>query len=128
MSTSNNINCPNSAIDESVNLSIPQDITYAVIPGQNVSAAMVSCCQPNPVHIVDVCWNWCQVPSTMTNDNDADEGDIIGSFGNCLNANGRNLTQSRALLVHTASSATPNHGVTLTGLALVAVAALHLLV
>ncbi|RYO97094.1 hypothetical protein DL766_002389 [Monosporascus sp. MC13-8B] len=41
-----------------------QEIMYAVIPGQNVFA-MVSCCQPNPIRVVDVCWEWCQVPSAM---------------------------------------------------------------
>ncbi|RYP24606.1 hypothetical protein DL765_000432 [Monosporascus sp. GIB2] len=126
MSTSNNINCPSNAVDDSVNLSIPQDITYAVIPGQNVSAAMVSCCQPNLVNIVDVCWNWCQIPSNMTND--ADESEIMFSFGSCLLANGRNISQSNGLLTHMASSATPNHVVTLPGLALVAVTALRLLI
>ncbi|RYP43801.1 hypothetical protein DL768_009662 [Monosporascus sp. mg162] len=126
MSTSNNIDCPTNAVNESVNLSIPQNITYAVIPGQNVSAAMVNCCQPNPVHIVDVCWNWCQIPSSMTND--ADESGVMFSFGRCLDANGHNVSQSNGLLTHMASSATPSHGLTLTGLALVAVAALRLLI
>ncbi|RYO75602.1 hypothetical protein DL766_009955 [Monosporascus sp. MC13-8B] len=126
MSTSNNINCPSNAVAESVNLSIPQDITYAVIPGQNVSAAMASCCQPNPVNIVDVCWNWCRIPSNMTNDADAPE--VMFSFSSCLDANGHNISQSNGLLIHMASSATPNHSVTLTGLALVAVVALRLLI
>ncbi|RYO81574.1 hypothetical protein DL764_009743 [Monosporascus ibericus] len=126
MSTSNNINCPSSAVDESVNLSIPQDITYAVIPGQNVSAAMVSCCQPNPVHIVDVCWNWCQIPSSMTEDADASE--IIFSFSSCIHVNGRNISLSNGLLTHIASSATPNHGVTRMGLAFVILTALRLFI
>ncbi|RYP47716.1 hypothetical protein DL768_006252 [Monosporascus sp. mg162] len=117
--------CPSNAIPESVNSFIPQDITYAVIPAQNISAAMVRCCQPNPVHIVNECWNWCQLPSNMTDD--ADEAEIMISLGNCLTDDGRNFNIG-ATLLHTPSSATPNHGVTLTGLALVAVAALHLLV
>ncbi|RYO96066.1 hypothetical protein DL764_007545 [Monosporascus ibericus] len=126
MSTSNNHNCPTDVIPGTVHLYIPEDITYIVVPGQNISEIMVSCCQPNPVNIVDFCWNWCQVPSTMTND--ADGSEIMTSFGDCLAEDGGNLTQLRAMALHTASSATLNPSVTLTGLALVAVAAFHLLV
>ncbi|RYP80506.1 hypothetical protein DL769_002445 [Monosporascus sp. CRB-8-3] len=121
MSPSSNMSCPVGEVPE--DLSIPQNITYAVIPGQNISA-MAICCQPNPVHVVDGCWEWCQIPSAMAGDSDS--GGIMFDFHNCLDANGRNISLSNGLAIHMASSATRNHGVTLTGLALVAVAALRM--
>ncbi|RYO87093.1 hypothetical protein DL766_003549 [Monosporascus sp. MC13-8B] len=123
MSSSSNMSCPVGEVPEA--LSIPQNITYAVIPGQNISA-MATCCLPNPVHVVDGCWEWCQIPSAIAGDSDS--GGIMLDFGNCLNVNGRNISQSNGLAIHMASSARPNHGVTLTGLALVAVAALRMLI
>ncbi|RYP63859.1 hypothetical protein DL770_009287 [Monosporascus sp. CRB-9-2] len=87
---------------------------------------MAACCRPNPVYVVDVCWEWCQIPLAMADGSDS--SGIMFNFDNCLDINGRNISQSNGLLLHMASSATPNRGVTLAGLTLVASAALRMLI
>lgn len=48
--------CPRGMVPS--HLPIPRDITYAVIPGQSKSTWMTNCCRPNPVNLVDGCWEW----------------------------------------------------------------------
>ncbi|WYZ42637.1 hypothetical protein EsH8_VI_000336 [Colletotrichum jinshuiense] len=106
------------SLPELSNLPIPQNITFAVIPGRNTSdAAMVSCCAPNPVQLAEGCYEWCELPDTYKG------GGISSSFGSCLTANHRNLNSSRILGVHTANSAAGKPGVTVTGLGMLALLA-----
>ena len=123
MSQSTNSSCPTGVPD---NLPIPQNVTYAVIPGQNTSDPwMVRCCQPNPVQIVNGCWEWCYIPATMSNDTTSSA--IEFDFDNCLQLNGRNLNQSNGLLIHMSSSGASNRGITVARLALLLLSALHVL-
>ncbi|WYZ37664.1 hypothetical protein EsH8_II_001170 [Colletotrichum jinshuiense] len=120
MSAATNTSCPTSSVPE--NLSIPQNITYAVIPGQNASDSwMSSCCHPNPVQLVQDCWEWCEIPTSITNGTASEM--ITDAFGNCLRINGRNSTGSNGLLVHVSSAATLDRYVSFTKMALAALMA-----
>lgn len=120
MSNSTNLSCPKNSVPAT--LPIPQNITYAVIPGSNASDPwMFHCCQPNPVHIVNDCWEWCQVPAAIANHSTA--SDISQDLGGCLLGNGWNYTQSNGLFIHMSngkSSTASNNRVTFAGMALVA--------
>lgn len=82
--------CPaGNSLPELKTLPIPQNVSVAVIPGSNASDfVMVTCCSPNPVHIADGCYEWCEAPSTHPD---------IESFGGCLVANHRDLNKSDIL-------------------------------
>lgn len=104
---STNMSCPTSS--EPADLPIPSNITYAVIPGTNTSAPwMVSCCSPNPVHLVSDCWLWCEITSDMTSFNISspeDHGDEVDAdFAACLTAMHRPLNESNIIGVHTAGA------------------------
>jgi hypothetical protein len=46
---------------------LPQNITTVIIHGRNASyPPMVVCCTPNPVHLVDSCFVWCEVPPAFS--------------------------------------------------------------
>jgi hypothetical protein len=68
--------------------SIPSNLAYKAIPGQNTSDPwMVACCQPYPVQLVDSCWEWCEIsPETAHNKNLTE---IADDFGLCLLDNDR---------------------------------------
>lgn len=70
---------------------------------------MVNCCAPNPVHIVNGCWEWCEITSDMASFNISstdDHGDEINEvFSNCLVANKRPLNESNGVETHVKSSA-----------------------
>lgn len=75
-------------------LPIPQDINVIALPGTNTSdPAMVTCCAPNRVQIVDGCYLWCEIPASYFNGTD-DEGAQQGT-SSCLRVNGRNYNESR---------------------------------
>ncbi len=122
MANATGLDCPTNAVPAT--LPIPQDVTYVVIPGTNASDPwMARCCQPNPVQVVNDCWEWCAVPAAITNGSTPSE--ISSDFNRCLSTNGRNYTQSNGLLTHIAnkkSSAASNSRVTLAGTALAALA------
>ncbi|KAF4851787.1 hypothetical protein CGCSCA4_v003269 [Colletotrichum siamense] len=109
--------CPTNEIPEG--LPIPNNVTYAVIPGHNASDPwMVNCCSPNPVHLVNDCWEWCEVPEATKKNRD--DAQIVSVFGSCLRAEGRNSTESNGVQVRSASSYRP---VPFAGLLLAALAA-----
>ncbi|KAJ0166442.1 hypothetical protein CTA2_7309 [Colletotrichum tanaceti] len=94
-------------------LPIPTNISRAVIPGRNISAApMVACCSPNPVRLIDDCYEWCELPDKY----ERDEARALDAFGSCLSANGRNLSVSNILGVKIADSAAARPVVTVAGL------------
>ncbi|GKT44219.1 uncharacterized protein ColSpa_04400 [Colletotrichum spaethianum] len=120
MSAAANFSCPTSSVPE--NLQIPQDVTYAVIPGHNISDSwMASCCQPNPVQLVQDCWEWCEIPAAITNGTTSET--IPAAFSQCLQANGRDLNASNGLIVHVSSAATPSRHVSFTNMAMAALVA-----
>ncbi|KAH0420090.1 hypothetical protein CcaCcLH18_14187 [Colletotrichum camelliae] len=111
--------CPTNEIPEG--LPIPNNVTYAVIPGHNASDPwMVNCCSPNPVHLVNNCWEWCEVPEATKKNRD--DAQIVSVFGSCLRAEGRNWTESNGVQVRSAS-APPNRPIPFAGLVLAALAA-----
>ncbi|KAL0944682.1 uncharacterized protein CTRU02_202569 [Colletotrichum truncatum] len=83
---------------------------------------MVNCCQPNPVQLVNGCWEWCEIPTAMTNG--SSHSAISATFENCLQASGRNLTVSRGLLVHVSAATTTNSPVSVVGIMVAALVAL----
>ncbi|CAK7246293.1 MAG: hypothetical protein STHCBS139747_007920 [Sporothrix thermara] len=88
---------PGNQLPSVENLPIPQNVSFAVIPGSNTSdSAMVACCAPNPVHIAEGCYEWCEAPP---NNPDA------MSFGPCLVANHRDLNKSSILGFHAVGAA-----------------------
>ncbi|KAF4833657.1 hypothetical protein CGCTS75_v003780 [Colletotrichum tropicale] len=96
-------------------------MTYAVIPGHNVSDPwMVNCCHPNPVNLVNKCWEWCQVPDTIKQDRS--ESEILSVFSSCLRAEGKNASLSNGVQVRSASSP-PNRPIPFAGLFLATLAA-----
>lgn len=102
MSTSTNVTCPGgSGPPPDVQAKIPSEL-YAAIPGQNKSASwMVACCDSKPVHIVDSCWLWCDLPDKYK---DLEASKRSAEFGQCLTANQRDLELSRSLVVNDAVS------------------------
>lgn len=106
MST-NNLSCPTNS--EPADLPIPKNLTYAVIPGTNTSAPwMVTCCAPNPVHLVSDCWLWCEITSDMISYNITSPGDhgdeALGDFDTCLVGMNRPLNESSISGLHTAGA------------------------
>ncbi|KAK1856076.1 hypothetical protein CCHR01_01290 [Colletotrichum chrysophilum] len=111
--------CPTNEIPDA--LPIPKDMTYVVIPGQNVSDPwMVNCCHPNPVNLVNKCWEWCQVPDAIKQDRS--ESEILSVFSSCLRAEGKNASLSNGVQVRSASSP-PNRPIPFAGLFLATLAA-----
>ncbi|KAK4238951.1 hypothetical protein C8A03DRAFT_14648 [Achaetomium macrosporum] len=98
MSSSFNRTCDRTAIPDNFP-SIPTNLTYVVIPGQNTSDPwMVTCCQPYPVQLVDSCWEWCEISPDIAHNKSAD--DISDDFSFCLVVNNRDLNKSASLMVH----------------------------
>ncbi|CAK7213490.1 hypothetical protein SCUCBS95973_001811 [Sporothrix curviconia] len=94
----NTTGCPTNSVPAT--LPIPQNITYVVIPDGNTSDLwMASCCQPNPVQVVNDCWQWCAVPAVYTNGSVSPD-DIAFRFDDCFLAAGRDISRSNGLLIH----------------------------
>jgi hypothetical protein len=67
-------------------LPIPQDINLMAVPGLNASyPPMVTCCQPNPVHL-DNCTLWCEIPTSYFN-NGASHDTVQSATSACLHSN-----------------------------------------
>ncbi|KAK3290596.1 uncharacterized protein B0H64DRAFT_446908 [Chaetomium fimeti] len=87
--------CPGAAIPDISNLPIPHDINLMVIPGASTQdPAMVVCCEPNPVQIVNGCWLWCEVPASYFVNGTPDNA-VQQAVATCLRTNGRNFTEPR---------------------------------
>lgn len=97
-SIAHEMRCPSGAIP--ADLPIQQNIAYVVVPGRNQSRWMTNCCQPQPVNLVNTCWEWCQMPGRL-----ASQGDHVAQreFRNCLYANDRDLRVSNAILFHSSA-------------------------
>ncbi|KAJ4424637.1 hypothetical protein N0V82_000769 [Gnomoniopsis sp. IMI 355080] len=103
-----NASCSSNSIP--ADLPIPNNVTYTVIPGSNASDPwMVNCCAPNPVHLVDDCWEWCEITSDMASFNvkspDDNPDQVNAVFSTCLLSNNRPLNVSNGLETHAKSSA-----------------------
>lgn len=108
---STNTSCPTNFIPAS--LPVPNNVTYSVIPGSNASDPwMVSCCAPNPVHIVNDCWEWCEITSDMASFNisSPDENPTLvnGAFAECLFYNDRPVNVSNGVETRAKSSGAPS--------------------
>ncbi|KAJ4387652.1 hypothetical protein N0V93_008249 [Gnomoniopsis smithogilvyi] len=107
---STNISCPTRS--QPADLPIPGNITYAVIPGTNTSSPwMKTCCAPNPVHLVNDCWLWCEITSNMTSFDitDPDGGGKtsdanLGAFDFCLTSMKRPTNESMGTGWHVAGA------------------------
>lgn len=94
-------------------LPIPKNISWAAIPGRNISASpMVACCSPNPVHLIDNCYEWCELPEKY----ERDEARALAAFRSCLSVNDRNLSISNILGLNIADSPAARPVVTMAGL------------
>jgi hypothetical protein len=86
------LSCNDAAVPDIKSLPIPQNINVVVAPGSNASfPPMVSCCQPNPVHVVDNCTLWCEIPKSYF-DNKASQDDVGSKLSSCLRGNAANST------------------------------------
>jgi hypothetical protein len=75
-------------------LPIPQNINAIVLPGTNTSdPAMVTCCAPNRVQIVDGCYLWCEIPASYLDG--TDDAGARSATSSCLEEHGRNYKESR---------------------------------
>lgn len=106
-------NCPSGAAPS--NLPIPTNINYVVVPGQTGNyPGMVQCCQPNAVKIIDNCWVWCEIPSTMVAKGKTIDG-INSAFSQCLGQNSLGSTQHYEFRTHyggaLSAAAGPNRAV-----------------
>ena len=91
-----NLACSSGAVP--VDLPIPSNISYAVVPSQTAPDSwMVLCCEPNPVDIIQSCWEWCELPPNLTT-HGLDE--TQNQMRNCLNTNGHDTNHSNVLEVH----------------------------
>lgn len=104
-----NASCPTSSIPST--LDVPDNVTYAVIPGTNTSDPwMVNCCAPNPVQLVNNCWEWCEITDSMASFNVSSPNDhtdqVSAAFSTCLVVNKRLLNESNGLEIRAKSFAT----------------------
>ncbi|KAK1765279.1 hypothetical protein QBC33DRAFT_545074 [Phialemonium atrogriseum] len=78
--------CPaNNSIPALESLPLPKDINYVITPGDNPKdKAVVACCAPNSVNLVDSCYLWCETSSQYSN-----KSDTLSQFGGCLRQNNR---------------------------------------
>ena len=88
---SNNTCLGPGAMPDLKTLPIPQNITFGAIPGRTVEEPMMTCCEPNPVHIADGCYQWCELPKRFTN-NSAPQDVVTSNFLRCLRRPGDNVT------------------------------------
>lgn len=69
-------------------LPIELDISFVFISGTNISdSAMVACCQPYPISVIDNCYEWCKLPPQYTNTSDALKHASV-NFLHCLTEHG----------------------------------------
>ncbi|KAB5586294.1 hypothetical protein GE09DRAFT_1049259 [Coniochaeta sp. 2T2.1] len=87
-----NTSCPDDALPDVKSLPIPQNINVMVAPGSDASfPPMVTCCQPNPVQVVDHCTLWCELPKSYF-DKGESRGDVDNKAASCLRLHGGNTT------------------------------------
>ncbi|KAK4206485.1 hypothetical protein QBC37DRAFT_434863 [Rhypophila decipiens] len=100
---------------------LPKDINIAMIGGENVShPAMVRCCYPNHVQLLDSCYLWCQIPEPGDSNNEKDSQgrskfshaqDIAHNFTSCLTHDPAfNGSENRGIQWHIPNSAPPGSG------------------
>lgn len=90
-----NTSCSDTAIPDIMSLPIPQNINVMVVPGSNASfPPMVTCCQPNPVQVVNNCSLWCELPKSYF-EKGASHQDVQDQTSNCLRVNGGNNTRPK---------------------------------
>jgi hypothetical protein len=101
MSSLSNGTCSNNAVPDNLP-EIPKNVTAVVIPGTNASDPwMVNCCKPYPDHIVEKCWEWCEIdPGIVKN---TTGGLILDKFSSCLDMEHRNLNTSNGVMLRPAS-------------------------
>ena len=101
-----NSTCSASSVPD--DLPIPQNVSYAVVPSLSAPDTwMMQCCHPNPVHVVEQCWEWCELPANLTKQGtDAAQNQFQG----CLTANKRPFNTSNALEVHVSSGRVEHAG------------------
>jgi hypothetical protein len=77
-----NNSCPtNGNVPPKIHNTIPSNITAIMVIGTNVSEpTMVSCCSPEPVHIIEDCWLWCELAPGY----DTDTNKALGEANHCL--------------------------------------------
>lgn len=81
-----NTTCPDSSIPDIASLPVPHNINLMVIPGSNASYhPMVTCCEPNPVQVVNECWLWCEVPKSYF-DHGASHQAVTDATSSCIRA------------------------------------------
>jgi hypothetical protein len=81
------------AIADLDSLPIPHNINLMAIPGLNASyPPMVTCCQPNPVH-VDNCTLWCEIPKSYFN-NSASHDAVQAATAACLRSTQQSLNST----------------------------------
>ena len=86
-----NTTCSNSpnAMPDLRTLPIPQNITFGAIPTSNGSMeAMLTCCEPKPVHVASGCYEWCELTPRYTNGSVPAE-EVVNAFTRCIGSSGR---------------------------------------
>lgn len=82
-------------------LPIPSNLTYVVVASETAPDKwMKTCCGSQPVHVVEVCWEWCELTGNVKSET------ALNDFNTCLRMNGRNISQSNILAVHEAAATT----------------------
>lgn len=84
-----NASClPPDRLPDPSSLPISSVLNYAYIHGQNASdSAMVACCAPLAVQLLDACYEYCILPAQYTNTSDA-RHNATASFTSCLKDHG----------------------------------------
>lgn len=81
-----NASCVGSTLPERNQLQIPAATPYFVAAGTNtnITAIMTSCCEPNPVQLVDPgCYRWCEVPASYLKDKPSQAG-LEDALSGCI--------------------------------------------
>ncbi len=63
---------------------------------------MVACCEPYHVHVINKCWEWCEISPEIGKNTSTQ--DFANSFGACLVINHRNHGISSASMLHVSSA------------------------
>ena len=101
-----NLTCPSDSVPDA--LPIPQNISYAVVPSQTAPDDwMKRCCGQNPVHVVQYCWEWCELSANLTKQG---VSQAQFQFNTCLNTNGREFNHSSAVEMHMSKAPTEHPG------------------
>ena len=72
------------------------------VMGDVSSPGWSPCCEPNPVHVVNKCWEWCGISPDIVKNTSTQ--DIAINLGVCLAINHRNQNISSARMLHLSSA------------------------